>query len=329
MAVALLLFLLACNRESSGPDVLNIDECPATTIQTDQTGGTAPAVSKWLYQLQNADIVKISQSGFDILTIDYAADGYDSTRYTVTDMDSLHIRGKTVLAYLSIGEAEDYRYYFSENWRSNPPCWLGKNNPEWPGNYKVQYWAEAWQTIVIGYLDKIIAAGFDGVYLDIIDAYEYWSDDENEAGLVIEENVAAQRMMQFVRRIAAHARLTRGLAKFYIFPQNGVRILKHDISGDFLQTLSGFGIEDLYYDGTKAVATGETQQRQALLQQLSAAGKIVLVVDYVDDASGYTGANKKRIDDFRSKTLVNGFIPFVAREDRELDQMNVILGVQE
>ncbi|MCD6345902.1 MAG: hypothetical protein J7L96_00635 [Bacteroidales bacterium] len=35
-----------------------------------------------------------------------------------------------------------------------------------------------WKKILLeqedSYLDKIMAAGFDGVYLDIIDAFEYW-----------------------------------------------------------------------------------------------------------------------------------------------------------
>jgi len=44
----------------------------------------------------------------------------------------------------------------------------------------VQYWDTEWQEIIYGnsesYLKKIIDAGFDGVYLDIIDAFEYFED---------------------------------------------------------------------------------------------------------------------------------------------------------
>ena len=51
-------------------------------------------------------------------------------------------------------------------------------NPEWEGNYKVKYWMDDWQAIIFGssssYLDKILAAGFDGVYLDIIEAFEHF-----------------------------------------------------------------------------------------------------------------------------------------------------------
>ena len=51
-------------------------------------------------------------------------------------------------------------------------------NPNWPGNYKVRYWEQSWKDIIYGndnsYLKKILDAGFDGVYLDIIDAFEYY-----------------------------------------------------------------------------------------------------------------------------------------------------------
>ena len=81
-----------------------------------------------------------------------------------------------MIAYLSIGEAEDYRYYWQPEWKENPPAWLLDENPNWPGNHKVYYWDPEWQAIIYGnhssYLAKILAAGFDGVYLDLIDAYE-------------------------------------------------------------------------------------------------------------------------------------------------------------
>ena len=79
---------------------------------------------------------------------------------------------RLVLCYLSIGEAEDYRDYWDSNWVEDPPEWLLSENPAWPGNYTVRYWDPAWQTIVDAQLDRILAAGFDGVYLDCVDVYE-------------------------------------------------------------------------------------------------------------------------------------------------------------
>lgn len=85
---------------------------------------------------------------------------------------------RLLISYMSIGEAENYRYYWSSSWDSQKPSWLERENPDWPGNYKVKYWDQAWKKIIYGtegsYLKKILDAGFDGVYLDIIDAFEYF-----------------------------------------------------------------------------------------------------------------------------------------------------------
>ncbi len=91
---------------------------------------------------------------------------------------------RLVVAYMSIGEAEDYRYYWEESWKHEPPAFLEEENPRWRGNYKVKYWMKEWQHIICGepgddgfsstYLGKIMQAGFDGVYLDLLDAAFYF-----------------------------------------------------------------------------------------------------------------------------------------------------------
>jgi cysteinyl-tRNA synthetase len=83
---------------------------------------------------------------------------------------------RLVIAYMSIGEAEDYRYYWQPGWNSAPPGWLLGENPQWEGNYLVEYWDAQWQDIIFGsddsYLGRILNCGFDGVYLDKIDSFE-------------------------------------------------------------------------------------------------------------------------------------------------------------
>lgn len=93
---------------------------------------------------------------------------------------------RLALAYLSIGEAEEYRYYWKREWKENPPAFLERENPEWKGNYKVKYWIDDWKEIICGrengsgfeqsYLKKIIDSGFDGVYLDVLDAAYYFEN---------------------------------------------------------------------------------------------------------------------------------------------------------
>lgn len=109
---------------------------------------------------------------------------FEDESYTQTEITQLKIKAnggnRKVIAYMSIGEAEDYRYYWLPYWSFNAPDWMGALNSDWPGNFKVQYWNSNWQYIIFGndesYTKKIIDSGFDGVYIDIIDAFEYWEE---------------------------------------------------------------------------------------------------------------------------------------------------------
>jgi len=121
----------------------------------------------------------LKNTNHDILIIDLYFDGNALLPSDLSDLKKkLNSADRLVIAYMSIGEAEDYRYYWQSSWDTNPPVWLDEENPDWPGNYKVKYWYTDWQDIIFGndasYLKKIIDAGFDGVYLDIIDAFEYY-----------------------------------------------------------------------------------------------------------------------------------------------------------
>jgi len=121
-------------------------------------------------------------TNYDILLIDAFYDGLEAL--TADEIESLKTKAnggaRLVIAYMSIGEAENYRFYWQSGWNTTPPSWLAEENPDWPGNYKVRFWEKSWQDIIYGndnsYLKKILDAGFDGVYLDIIDAYEFFED---------------------------------------------------------------------------------------------------------------------------------------------------------
>ena len=123
----------------------------------------------------------VAVTDFDLVILDFFFHGEP---YSAAQIDKLKRKGnggrRLLLAYMSIGEAEDYRFYWQDGWRDRPPVWLREENPDWAGNYLVEYWQPQWQKIIYGnadaYLDRIMAAGFDGVYLDIIDAYEYFED---------------------------------------------------------------------------------------------------------------------------------------------------------
>lgn len=144
-------------------------------------------VKNFLYLINPANfstksefIAAITSTNYDLLIMDlFFNDGVEFTPTEINQLKNKANGGKRlVISYMSIGEAENYRYYWQSNWSTNKPAWLDIENPDWGGNYKVKYWYTEWQNIIYGndnsYLKKILNANFDGVYLDIIDAFEYY-----------------------------------------------------------------------------------------------------------------------------------------------------------
>lgn len=129
------------------------------------------------FSTQQEFIDAVGKTNYDFIIMDFF---YNGTAFSASQIESLKQKangGKRLLiCYMSIGEAENYRYYWKSDWRTGNPSFIEKEDPNWPGNYYVRYWDANWQKIIFGnddsYLKKIIDAGFDGVYLDIIDAYE-------------------------------------------------------------------------------------------------------------------------------------------------------------
>lgn len=298
----------------------------------------AVASEPWLYQIQNPSPSAIAASGFAGVVIDYSKDGTADGEFSKAQITTIKNAGAKVLGYFSIGEAEDYRFYFDPAWKraATKPAWMGKENPDWKGNYKVRYWDTAWRDAALKpYLQRLMAQGFDGVYLDIVDAFEYWGDpatygrggETRRAGDPANEAEAAARMIDLVEWIGDYASELRG-GPVAVYPQNGERLLAYDSQGRYLAAVAGFGVEDLWFNGTKRQPTRETNYRIPFLRTAHAGGKQILTVEYVDKNGKLSGANGKRIQDYLALARKEGFDFYVARTDRELDRINALTGVQ-
>jgi len=123
----------------------------------------------------------VSSSNYDLIIMDLF---HNEEIYNSEEIAQLKTKAngasRIVICYMSIGEAEDYRYYWKSKWSGDEPDWLEAENSDWPGNYKVRYWMADWQNIIFGtedsYLQLILDLGFNGVYLDIIDGFEYFEE---------------------------------------------------------------------------------------------------------------------------------------------------------
>lgn len=176
----------AANRR----EISNIPDFPIPIHgENDSVISNLSEVRNFLYLINPNDfsskvdfINAVTATNYDLLIMDlFYNDGIAFTDAEITQLRNKANGGKRlVIAYMSIGEAEDYRYYWHSDWVKGNPKWLDKENPDWEGNYKVKYWFPEWQDIIYGnndsYLKKIIDAKFDGVYLDIIYAFEFYEN---------------------------------------------------------------------------------------------------------------------------------------------------------
>ncbi len=162
----------------------NLDIIPQTPIQNENSDDITNLgqVKNFLYlinpekfQTKRDFIEAICTTNYDLIIMDLFI---EDNEFSSDEIELLHQKAnggrRLVIAYMSIGEAEDYRYYWDKSWKRGNPSWLDKENSKWKGNYKVKYWNPEWQAIIFDYLSRIINTGFDGVYLDIIDAFEYY-----------------------------------------------------------------------------------------------------------------------------------------------------------
>jgi len=171
-------------------DLNNIPAYPAEPHNMNNDDITQLSESKNFLYLINSEnfaekqnfIDAISATNYDIVIMDLFHNESIYSQLEIEQLKTKHNGGKRlVICYMSIGEAEDYRYYWQDSWTTDKPIWLGTENPDWEGNYKVWYWESGWQSLIFGnndsYMKKIIDTGFDGAYLDIIDAYEYFEEN--------------------------------------------------------------------------------------------------------------------------------------------------------
>ncbi len=123
-------------------------------------------------------IQKISASNYDLIITDLF---FNDVAFSETEINQLKTKAnggkRIVLSYINIGSAEKFRYYWKKNWGLHHPLWLKKKYDGYEDEFWVKFWKKEWQNIIFGnadsYIKKIIDAGFDGVYLDNVEAYYF------------------------------------------------------------------------------------------------------------------------------------------------------------
>jgi cysteinyl-tRNA synthetase len=265
-------------------------------------------VRTWGNQLRLINFDDLAASPTDLLVIDHGlSDDFKFIRkFEPGEIARLKTKPdgtrRLVISYISIGEAERYRYYFDQAWfePGKRPSWLGPENPRWAGNYPVDYWQPEWQRIITGgpdsYIARIAAQGFDGVYLDRSDVYEE---------LLARHPQGAKTMAAFIARLAAELRTSNPQA--LVILQNAEELTSERSALDAIDAVAK---EDLYYgiDHTEAANPAATTAfAEKTLMRARAAGKRIFLIEYVKQ--------QPLRDHVVARSRANGFLPYFAPRD--------------
>lgn len=269
------------------------------------------SVHDFLYQLQHADPERIGRTGFDLVVVSLGAAG--NSPDVIPALRNSPGGPKIILCYMSIGQSENYRWYWQPEWVTAPPPWLDAPDGVWAGDRWVRFWHPDWQRIIYGtpesYLDQILALGFDGVYLDRVDAYTYYQEQGRSS--------AAREMVDFILDFTEYARAR--YPGFGVFPQNAEEL--GVLFPDYLQAMTGIGVESLYYGYPRDHEPSPPQwtaAREAILDQWVSAGKLVLTIDYT--------SRPEQIADAYARALARGYVPYVT--DRSLGRLRINPGFE-
>ncbi len=235
--------------------------------------GTLDDVEFWAYQIQDVDedgaVDALIDSMYDLLVLEPTRSDRDSSDFDTAGMvNTLHaspsanFESKLVIAYIDIGQAEDWRWYWNDSWiaptetsRGEPDFLLSLDPDGWEGDYPVAYWYDEWKDILLydeeSSIQQIIDDGFDGIYMDWIEAYDF----EPAIAAAEDEGLDAQEeMIDFIEEIRDYCQLKN--PDFLLIAQNALSISDgHPVYFDLIDAVAQ---EHILFDGIADTPWGES-----------------------------------------------------------------------
>jgi cysteinyl-tRNA synthetase len=306
---------------------------PADTTISGQV--TLKDVRFWAYQIQGLEergaVDALVASRYDLLVLEPTRTERESAAFDTHGMvarlqaspASRDGTTKLVIAYIDIGEAEDWRFYWQAEWvapaggEPGSPDFLIRVDPGgWAGDYPVAFWDPRWKDIIIynhdSLLQQALDDGFDGIYMDWVEAY---SDEMVAAAAESADVDPVQAMVDFIREIRDYARQQN--PDFLVIPQNAAELA--GLNASYLDLIDAIGHEQVYFGcdadsawgdansgdlGTPATGEGHsTQYYEEALEPYLTAGKVVLSIDYAQQPANVAEAYER--------AAANGYVPYV------------------
>jgi len=217
-------------------------------------------VKTWAFAIGDGMLdgnIALKFAGYDLVIVDGEA-------VQPSQVAALHQNGTIVLAYLSVGTIENWRWWYPNVKKFRLDYW-----GDW-GEWYADTSKDAYRNVIVQKVAPwMLKKGIDGLFLDNTDMIE--THPKQKAG-----------MRALVKRLSS---LVRPKKKF-LFAQNG-----EDVIGPSLKYYDGWNREDVSwtYDFDTSryhqQSPENTASALAALQTISAAGLLVTATDYVDDGN--------------------------------------------
>ncbi len=304
-------------------------------------------VKYWAYNIQDVNTQRqrdqLVGSHFDMYVLEPVVtengeENFDIAQL-VDDIRQYNITTRNVnpiiLAYIDIGQAETWRWYWDGSWDNSNPSWIVGGDPDdWDDCYVVEYWDQTWENIVIyghngiSHIEESLKAGFDGIYMDWVEGFDDTRVIQNANAQGVDPAVAMFDFIQKIRDYARNDSLNKN-PDYLIVAQNASNLYEEN-SSRYVSLIDAIACEGVWYDGsggfdnwddstgynvpTNNIYSGWTEE---VVEDLNVIKQHIPVfcVEYAQDVGGATTATSAY-----NLSSQHGFICYCSR--RSLSQLS-------
>ena len=222
------------------------------------------------------------------------------TQFMVLDADTLGMvtdqekAGRILLAYISLGEAEDFRWYWPE---VKGASWILDENPNWAGDHYVDPRSPEWRDLVVKRIaPRLLRKGYDGFMLDTLDTVDALLNNDPLA-----YEGAARGMVDIVKA------LREAYPDATIVANGGLSIVRG--MAPYLDAVMYEGVRSTYDFGSKTYrrrTEGEAAWIKDRLARVTKAKLPLLALEYVnlEDADA--------VKSIKHEVRSLGYLPFIS-----------------
>lgn len=273
---------------------------------------TTVVEQEWLLFTNGPNLSQLASYKSKVIVIDYSKDGSEKGEFTKEEIEILKKEGNKVFAYLNVGVAEEWRFY----WKNFDKSLLIAPLENWHGEYYVKYWENSWLNILNEYMRRISNAAFDGVMLDWVNVYEHTMLKERTGKT---ERELEKFMAQLVKKLSSKFK------EFEFALVNGEKLILD--SPDILtesNNIKYIVIESLFFENQKLDITSKRfSDRLSSILKAQSMGIKVLSVEYIDNGNPFDKANSDRIKNYVLLAKKYNFLYYIARSDMKLNTINI------